>query len=1077
MAAIAIVFGLNSPLFAHETPTPPAGPPAPGPGCALPLGFDRFREIVIDRVLRHVLDEKDPAIWPEALAGGLAANFRVNIDTTNLRIDFQTPRGYYRIGINDQVDADQLGQLVDAQLPRVLVQAVGANGGPQVISTIGVHPTWITNGVLESGTEGPRHLEHLRGLVRAGLAGDAFVHPQQRSPLSDPEARLNESALQQLTIAELTSLYRFSMIDDAGRALRIGLMAPGGIGKTFICARFMRVVHEAEKVIIVVDNNDILDQTRYAYTREFGARLGELLTIYDAHSQSTLDPTRNILLINRTMLNRRWNDVMRWMGKKRTGFVFDEAHHLGRNSGAREFQEIFRRFNTDPHMLAQIAKQDPKRPHYLGLLASATFWHGDTHLILDPQFLGVRNLPEGAEPYGKIYGPLLYDSERIVLERSFFRGQMRSVDMGTEPEALRHGRATPEIARRQLLRAMGLGYLARLSHSDMHRDVITHTPPGGGTPVQVPAFEVVRRIDSGTVRVERTSIAYDLLERVYKQLQGMRNHTDGDVSRALTPEQVATLAPTPNRALVLVRRTQVANEVRDQLQAIAAAHNDPNTEVRTVHSSQGSDPREDTLMWFRNEGPYNTPRDRAANKILVVDSLINEGVDVPDTNAVVLLRPFAAAEEGSVRRLIQVVTRASRTADWKTHMEIIDFSGASEHLRNILAIGTQNYGGGAGGSPGGRTVIEVDIRPGPLSEDVTRVSFINAQPTNLTAFASEVDRWIATRAPFDDARFGSADQPSPLGVQIVNLYNAIPKRQVMGNYYVFDNSRMKNYRDGRFRALITNIGPRIVAQYQVLSQLFDRYRGNNLNLPGRTGDQLAAENAINSELREAWFEMLKIVRDVDFYADREVTMSFSHHDPRDESAGATLAGFFRNVLLWKDLPLLQDGDTGGAEVTRLEVGRVRPGANDTTELIVRGAHAYSYLAGELGTHEVHVREDGRAHTRFVFARVTPPLDRKDPLWQYIDADHNAAERKFRQDPRLSQRRVYNNEAIHRDVNLPSLRIPLARPTEAGGDIDIRDSDETRRMLGRMLRINHYDYLRSTIQDVIVPMLIRGNVGG
>jgi hypothetical protein len=606
------------------------GGAAPRPNCGAHVVFERFQQVVLENILKHVLDEKNPELWAEAFAGGAGSRYRIHLDPSALRITFVSPRGHYVIGVSDQVDRDRLGDLVDNELPRVLVRNNGADAAPTVVSTIGIHPDWLADGAVETAPNAARHLEHLRGLVRAAFAGDAYLHPQQKAPDAAPADRFVESAIQQVTIQGLSTLYRFSMLDDAGRPLRMGLMAPGGIGKTFLCARFMRAVFEAEKVVLVVDNNDILDQSRFAYAREFGLRVGELLTIYDNLSQGVLDPNRRILLINRTMLNRRWDEVVAWMGNARTGFVFDEAHHLGRGQGAREFQQIFDRFNSDPRMLANIARQAPQRPHYLGLLASATFWHGDTDLIVNPTYLGVRNLPAGTRPYGKIYGPLLHDDERILITRNFGRNQQRIVDMGTEPEALRRGEATPEIARRQLLRAMGLGYLARLSHSDLHEDVIR-----GPNGEELPAFEVVRRIDAREVKIERTSIAYQLLEKVYQQLVGMRSHTAGDVSRSVPPEQIAALAPSPNRVLVLVRRTQVANEVRDQLRAIAAAHGDGNTEVRTVHTSPGSDNREDTLAWFRSEGAYDNPGDRAVNKVLVVDQLVNEGVDVPETKGLI----------------------------------------------------------------------------------------------------------------------------------------------------------------------------------------------------------------------------------------------------------------------------------------------------------------------------------------------------------------------------------------------------------------------------------------------------------
>jgi hypothetical protein len=112
----------------------------------------------------------------------------------------------------------------------------------------------------------------------------------------------------------------------------------------------------------------------------------------------------------------------------------------------------------------------------------------------------------------------------------------------------------------------------------------------------------------------------------------------------------------------------------------------------------------------------------------------------------------------------------------------------------------------------------------------------------------------------------------------------------------------------------------------------------------------------------------------------------------------------------------------------------------------------------------------------VFLRVTPPLDSRDPLWRHINDDHAAAERVFNNDPKSNARRVYNHETIGRDSKLPSLRVPLARHTDVEGDIDVRRTEEATRAFGRMLRMNHYDYLRSTIQDIVIPTLIRGNVG-
>ena len=45
----------------------------------------------------------------------------------------------------------------------------------------------------------------------------------------------------------------------------------------------------------------------------------------------------------------------------------------------------------------------------------------------------------------------------------------------------------------------------------------------------------------------------------------------GDIASALTADEIATLATIPNRALILVRRTEVANAVRDALRAICIA--------------------------------------------------------------------------------------------------------------------------------------------------------------------------------------------------------------------------------------------------------------------------------------------------------------------------------------------------------------------------------------------------------------------------------------------------------------------------------------------------------------------------
>lgn len=965
----------------------------------------------------HLLFIRD-ILEPVLREGGKRGN--VTLTRTATTVTVQSRAGRYVFGLSTSVPAESLGRLI-ANLE--------LSDSGQISGTIGIHPDWLATNVVQANQRA------LRGLVRSAFRADEYIHPHIMSPEQRVRAaRAVLSMIQRDTHRNLVNMLQRSRVDDRGRALRIGLQGPGGIGKTTQSAHFIASAIRPEVTVFVVNDTAILDTTVATYCRELGLDPAvHVLRLYGNRTRAVIGPNVRLILTTRETAFRRFDDILAAIGARKGVFVWDEAHHVSEDPDG-QFQQMVERVNGIP--------QNPDDPMLHMIYMSATLYRNDANIILHTDHLGFRTRLPDDIPRGKVVAPFL-----STVPNPPQIAELEALQRGGVP-----GLALAELSRIQLLQAMYEGYLTPIHKADIVR---TTTVDSGTT-----AIDLLERNppQAGGGRVR--AIPQELLDQLAEQIRQTR---DSNVT---------------DRTVIVVNGTTRADLVRDGLRVLfqqEAARGE--VEFRTLHSQPTSD--RDVLPWIRDEGTFATAAERRKHKYMIVDKMVNEGVDIPTLNSVIIFRRYDPTDAASIRGLIQIITRASRISGRKLRLRVSDYSEALTALAAHLDIAIvrmqprQSLGGG--GTPPRATAVNR-----PIDVEIDTATFIEGQP-DVTLSEDEIFAWLVQMAPFEDR---DAEGISQLALQLWRLVSSIPKRMVtttgMQPYQILDEEAI-----GRIRVKSPTLGQALQARshdifsaYQAMKDQYDTFVTDlaTSDVPdGVTGDVFYSQVA--ARYREAvgrlWFALKDAIRLFDPFRGKQVTLSLVPRSRVKDLEGlTTMAAFYETSIgrLASSVRHPWEAVLGRADLA-IDIEARESEERNGLEIHLSGPNAYSYFARELGYHKVSAPDvkDSGIRNRFVLVKATPALSAQDPQLAEIRREHAAVAAPGNDAP--ASRRKYDgrDRVIVDDQGAEQVRVNLHRPFLDGANrIEIIDADWPKVAL--LLRRNQEMYFAALIENKVLPIL-------
>lgn len=487
-----------------------------------------------------------------------------------------------------------------------------------------LHPNWLTEDALES----KEHLDKLQGLVRTTFRADEYLHPHISSPNQIHDRITRPSFVQRELLARMVENY------DAHRhargkkdIFRIAQVQPGGMGKTVTLGHylFQTTVRDAAdgQFLIVVTVQD----------NDILSSVAEKLQA-ELHLQANqvvrkYNPDAGEKTDRADGTHAPITEKTRLVVVTRSTLQARQNEFLSAFPGKRvaivfdEAHHVGKEEGEYAKFLMAAEKVLTSKDQLV--FQSATLWHQDADIIARL----VR---------GNVLGVFLDELER--------------------EELITNEKSIPSLSVRQLVRATMMGYLA-------------------------PFHTVNLSIPRGNMNVR------NVLEEYFIDSQGIEVATQveqltSDVSGRLYEKRHPFVF---DRGLVYTRRIDRVNKMRDGLnrnldEMDAETMSDHKSAVHAYHSGRGSMPK--GKDWLLNRGIFNTVEDKRTHKYLVVDGKFNEGVDAPCINRVVLTKRYNVEQGG--QELIQNITRGTRPAAGKTHLEVFAYTSDVADIDSLLQL-------------------------------------------------------------------------------------------------------------------------------------------------------------------------------------------------------------------------------------------------------------------------------------------------------------------------------------------------------------------------------------------------------
>jgi superfamily II DNA or RNA helicase len=708
----------------------PAFAKNPPPSCPNQIiDHDAIRaltEKMLIKVVRPVLEE-----------AGRFGGSGIQIDLPNNglgRIDVRTSHGTFHIQLTreDKPEDRDLGQAIPP---------FEFDPDFRMTGVVLIQERWLEDSFLKRD----KNLELIQGLVRCLMIGDPNVSPHMRSPRAPDSQESELSYLQQDVFAEAMKAIARYRTREPNRVPRLGIMGPGGMGKTILVGKIAKEFFASRGqtdgvVVFTVHSDSILNSAHDKLVRELGLREDEVWVHYGNSKRKALPPNPSkikLVLTSRTGLKQlcereHIDQVVKPGGRKRsTLLVKDEAQHIPAADGEEggEYMQAMAHLEGKIGVTPELDDTSKRllNEQDLILMISATLTHStNPGLISDRRFLD-----------SSVIGVLLDDAEQDQLRR------------GNNTDVM-------NLAVTQSLRAMVRGYLAWINFVkvELIRDsdgkkVLNRT--------------VVEPDENGQM-VRREVVDQGAVDKVAKQIMAVR---------AEHPQVV-------NRTLIFVdgtRRAELWSQMlQEKLRELEGNLAHPS--VVHHHSSRASSfsDAEDWLMdrqvkRYTRGGTllgtdYNTDSDRATHKYVVVDSKMGEGTDVPCINMIVIAREVDATDTGAMVRLFQNILRGTRVFAYKQRLHLLDYSGAVTPLleRRLtlrpLIVKEDDDGGEDDGDdepkpPPPPTGDPLATQMGLFGQNPITELILAAQSGQATEYGSDVsieDVWLLRRMPFDTQR-------------------------------------------------------------------------------------------------------------------------------------------------------------------------------------------------------------------------------------------------------------------------------------------------------------------------------------
>lgn len=912
--------------------------------------------------------------------------------------------------------------------------AIERTGPKRLEAMVGIHPSWITPENFDANRR------KLRGLFRSAFIGDKAIHPtivkDERTGKKTPSYEQAE------TLEALGQLLRDSSLDDIAnpeglpvRMPRIGLSAPGGFGKTFSEARFFSRhatmtlpdgsarLFVPDAVIFCVHSVNILDGSIKSFANEFDWTMSQVQRVHSGDekidgtkkgSKLALDPNSKLLLVTRSGLHTRWDDVVAWTRGKKVAWFFDEAHYLiskyGENGGAghapppdAEQAAEAERLRGDSFQFAEIIEKlnripvNPNDPEHLAGIASATLYRSDeAPIITDPEILGYRSGPRKGR--GKVTGPYFQENPQGL------------ADLEAENNV-------PDVNSGQMRESMLMGYAAP---TRVVANISVEDEDGNE---DGKAIDRNSKDEAGTTSQH---ISRPEIRRLWEMIKEERVRYQ------------------PDRGLVVVRGIVRTNEVAKLLNEMceedATATGEPCDAEAQSLNSQNSDG--DQLKWIRDDGALSSDK----HKYLIVDGMVNEGVDIPGLNLVVIHKSMKDSIGGR-RKVAQILMRGSRVAPFCTETRVIDYSGrAREVLAGVgqqkkVKVQRRRKAGPAG--PGPIAVVdEVDV-----VIDETLVPYIPAQTMAVTTSVEHLELLMLANNTFADVEVrkgGGRGIPatSRLAHQLLRLVHLLPGVHV-GGKWKFDTKSLSRIESERGRQLAQAVGPRILELYNDMLYA----AGELAKIDSRgvlAGPEKQARDEYAGMLPQLWTEMLDEVMKEDPFRDHQTTLKVTGK-PTDSHSVEIIASLYRQIF--DELFRLGGGKT-------LKVKSVS-GLTNGIQFTIEGPMAYGMLRAESGKHKT-TTVDKSPYTRHMTVKVKSGHPDDDVFDGTID-------------PNTLRRYIDSRNRSIRDhvSNLnTSMKTP---PTESSADTELNPSQLSK--LLQMFRWNYHDFAASLIEESMVAELL------
>lgn len=980
-------------------------------------GIDRdtleiFQTTFKDDILEVVLGEG------QHRQNAMINNHYSKVNPTRIQVLTALGRDAQKFTGKRHVITDAIFVLTNTIDPGLLGRAtpdVSRSGKTRLQVEIPIHPSWIEGDNLY------KNAKLLQGLARSAFIGDKAIQPHivknEKTKVRYP------SLVQRENLDLLTEELIKSSKDDLSltpgtkglptRPIRVATQTPGGGGKTFMAARFLKQHAKftaadgsirnyiPEVIFVIVNDRGILKDAVKAYGPEFDLHENEQQNdIARFYGGTKINPAvlnqkiperlkgKKLVLITRRALFTRLDDFMDWAKDNKVAFVIDEAHHV--NEGTQEFPAIVAAINALP--------QDPNDPNHLMLMISATM-HNNGNLITDPQTLGYRD-PAFAGT-GKIVGP--YMEERLDLPP-----EQRPPDLAQ----LQRGENVPGIAIYQYNQAVIHGY------AKPSREIQVITPENRDRERTLATV-----VKSPSTDKDEVHINWDNLRDMWSRMKGSRRKYEF------------------HRGLIKVDRTIIADAVKVALETlhqedIEAGEND-DAMFMSLHSSAGDE--DDLLEKIRDTQAQQ-------HRYLIVVDMANEGIDIPSLNLVVIYANVGDTE-GGLRLVYQIVVRAGRPSELSTSNTILDWSGMARRLDgNVGRLRRGRVSGGGGnGRPKPMDVVLTD-------DDLDiQEAFIPTIPTMSLPVSGRLNialDWLRAHHPFISADNGVQEGLASAILHTIALLPLTDYSNGSFNFKLDDPALLAKIANEKVRNLMITYASTLVNDYNELLNVYLEVQRVEDDLvqevSGPKHDELLKDKALYMEMVADCWERL-----------RSTFLLFDAH--RGKGASIRISGAGKTKL---QAPLLADFYGQAVDALQAKFG---PKAiklsgrynDDEIEITVEGDSAYALLREESGKHKIKVTKGGKAFTLELNVHVeSRPKDEHTFNSSVISPGY---------------RRVYNGTGSRHFIKdeASKLTAEMARAIEdTETQMELRSLDN----ITRMFEYNSDVYTLDVIQDQVQPHL-------